>query len=100
VLVKGPAAEIGLIGRVGLKNEDYDQSAVVTGSVGNSPLPLAAFAAGPVIGGAVLLFTQVFKQPLKGLVRGYYRITGSWDNPVVERIKGADAAAATAEAPK
>jgi uncharacterized protein YhdP len=53
-----------------------------------------------VIGGAVLLFTQVFKQPLKGLVRGYYRITGTWDNPVVERIKGADAAAATAEAPK
>ena len=100
VLVKGPAAEIGLIGRVGLKNKDYDQTAVVTGSVGNSPLPLAAFAAGPVIGGAVLLFTQVFKQPLKGLVRGYYRITGTWDNPVVERIKGADAAAATAEAPK
>ena len=100
VLVRGPAAEIGLIGRVGLKTKDYDQTAVVTGSVGSSPLPLAAFAAGPVIGGAVLLFTQVFKQPLKGLVRGYYRITGSWDNPTVERIKGADAAAATAEAPK
>ncbi len=51
-------------------------------------------------GAAVLLFTQVFKQPLKGLARGYYRITGSWDNPTVERIKSADAAAATAEAPK
>ena len=100
LLVKGPAAEIGLIGRVGLKNKDYDQTAVVTGNVGSSPLPLAAFAAGPVIGGAVLLFTQVFKQPLKGLVRGYYRITGSWENPTVERIKSADAAAAAAEAPK
>jgi uncharacterized protein YhdP len=99
VLVKGPAAEIGLIGRVGLKNRDYDQTAVVTGSVGNS-LPLAALAGGPVVGAAVLLFTQVFKQPLKGLARGYYRITGSWDNPIVERIKSADAAAATAEAPK
>jgi len=99
VLVKGPAAEIGLIGRVGLKNKDYDQTAVVTGSVGNS-LPLAALAGGPVVAGAVLLFTQVFKQPLKGLARGYYRITGSWDNPVVERIKSAGAAAATAEAPK
>ena len=33
LLVKGPAAEIGLIGRVGLKNKDYDQTAVVTGSV-------------------------------------------------------------------
>jgi uncharacterized protein (TIGR02099 family) len=97
VLVKGPAAEIGLIGRVGLKNRDYDQTAVVTGNV-SSPLPLAAFAAGPVIGGAVLLFTQVFKQPLRGLARGYYRITGSWDNPTVERIKSAEAAAT--EAPK
>ena len=99
VLVKGPAAEIGLIGRVGLKNKDYDQTAVVTGNVSSS-LPLAAFAAGPVIGGAVLIFTQVFKQPLKGLARGYYRITGNWDNPIVERIKSADAAAATPEAPK
>ena len=97
VLVKGPAAEIGLIGRVGLKNKDYDQTAVVTGNVGSS-LPLAAFAGGPVIGAAVLVFTQVFKQPLKGLARGYYRITGSWDNPIVERIKSADASA-TAEAP-
>ena len=100
VLVKGPAAEIGLIGRVGLKNKDYDQTAVVTGSVGSSPLPLAGFVGGPVVGAAVLVFTQVFKQPLKGLARGYYRITGSWDNPTVERIKGAGAAAATAEAPK
>jgi uncharacterized protein (TIGR02099 family) len=99
VLVKGPAAEIGVIGRIGLKNHDYDQTAVVTGNVSNT-LPLAAFAAGPVVGGVVLLFTQVFKQPLKGLVRGYYRITGSWDNPVVDRIKSGDAPAATAEMPK
>jgi len=100
VLVKGPAAEIGLIGRVGLKNRDYDQTVVVTGNLGSSPLPLAGFVGGPVVGAAVLLFTQVFKQPLKGLARGYYRITGNWDNPVVERIKSAEAAAATAEAPK
>jgi uncharacterized protein (TIGR02099 family) len=100
VLIKGPAAEIGLIGRIGLKNKDYDQTAEVTGNVSNT-LPLAAFAAGPVIGGAVLIFSQVFKQPLKGLARAYYRITGGWDNPTIERIKGGDAAAAaTAEAPK
>ena len=102
VLLKGPAAEIGLIGRVGLKNKDYDQTAVVTGSFGNSlSIPVAsALVCGPLCGAAVLVFTQVFKQPLRGLARGYYRITGSWDNPTVERIKSADAAAATAEAPK
>ena len=102
VLLKGPAAEIGLIGRVGLKNKDYDQTAVITTSVGSSlSIPVAStLVCGPVCGAAALLFTQVFKQPLKGLARGYYRITGSWDNPTVERIKSADAAAATAEVPK
>jgi len=102
VLIKGPAAEIGMIGRIGLKARDYDQTAVVTGSVGNS-LPIAgiagAFAAGPVVGGVVLLFTQVFKQPLKGLARAYYHIGGTWENPSIERISGG-ANAATAGAPK
>ena len=97
VLLKGPAAEIGLIGRIGLKNKDYDQTAVVTGSFGNS-LPLAgALAGGPVVGAAVLLFTQVFKGPLRGLARGYYHITGSWNNPTVERINSAAGASAIAE---
>ena len=99
LLLKGPAAEIGLIGTVDLKNKNYDQTAVVTGNY-TSSLPVAALVGGPVVAGAVLLFTQVFKQPLKGLARGYYRITGPWDSPNVERIKSADAAAATAEAPK
>jgi len=51
----------------GLKNKDYDQTAVVTGNVGNSlsilwPAPWSAVR----WWAAVLLFTQVFKQPLKG----------------------------------
>jgi len=103
VLMKGPAAEIGIIGRVGLKAHDYDQTAVVTGNLGNT-LPIAgiagAFAAGPVGVGAVLLFSQVFKQPLKGLARAYYRITGSWDNPIIDRISKGASAAASAEAGK
>jgi len=39
VLVKGRRPRSVLIGRVGLKNKDYDQTAVVTGNVSNS-LPL------------------------------------------------------------
>jgi hypothetical protein len=61
-------------------------------------LPVAALVGGPVVAGAVLVFTQVFKQPLKGLARGYYRITGPWDSPNVERIKSAEAGAAQAGA--
>ena len=97
VLLKGPAAQIGVVGRIGLKAQDYDQIAVVTNRVG-STLPLAgALAGGPVVGAAVLLFTEVFKQPIQGLERGYYRISGSWDNPKVQRIDHAAAAAAIAQ---
>jgi uncharacterized protein (TIGR02099 family) len=94
LLLRGPAAEIGIAGRTGLGAKDYDQTAVVTGHLGAS-LPVAgALAGGPVIGAAVLLFSQVFKEPLKGITRGYYRITGPWDDPVVERV---DAAGVKAE---
>ena len=99
VLLRGPAAEIGIAGRVGLAARDYDQTAVVTGNLGAS-LPVAGvLAGGPAVGAALLLFSQVFKEPLKGMTRGYYRITGPWDNPVIERVdaaQGKDAAATAA----
>lgn len=91
LLLSGPAVEIGIAGRTGLGTRDYDQTAVVTGDLGVS-LPVAgALAAGPAVGAAILLFSQVFKEPLKGITRGYYRITGPWDNPVVERVDAAEA---------
>ena len=62
------------------------QTAVVTGQLGASLGVAGALAGGPVVGAALLLFSQVFKEPLKGVTRGYYRITGSWDDPQVRRI--------------
>ena len=96
LLLRGPAAEIGIAGRTGFGARDYDQTAVVTGNLGAS-LPVAgALAGGPAVGAALLLFSQVFKEPLKGMTRGYYRITGPWDNPTVERVDASDAKDATA----
>jgi uncharacterized protein YhdP len=86
LLLSGPAAEIGIAGRTGLGTRDYDQTAVVTSDIG-ATLPVAGvLAGGPVVGAAMLLFSQVFKEPLKGITRGYYRITGNWDEPQVERV--------------
>ncbi len=97
MLLEGPALEIGLIGRVGLAARDLDQTAAVAGKMGVT-LPLAStLAAGPVVGAAVLVFSQLFKQPLKGLVRGYYHISGSWDNPQVVRLRGEAASEAQRE---
>jgi uncharacterized protein (TIGR02099 family) len=98
LLLRGPAAEIGIAGRTGFAARDYDQTAVVTGNLGAS-LPVAgALAGGPAVGAALLLFSQVFKEPLKGMTRGYYRITGPWENPNVERVGASDAKDATARA--
>ncbi|HLS81071.1 MAG TPA: AsmA-like C-terminal region-containing protein, partial [Steroidobacter sp.] len=100
LLLTGPAAEIGIAGRTGLATRDYDQTAVVTGALGAS-LPVAgALAGGPAVGAALLLFSQVFKEPLKGITRGYYRITGPWEDPTVERIDASAAAGQDAQAPE
>jgi uncharacterized protein (TIGR02099 family) len=91
LLLRGPAAEIGIAGRTGLATQDYDQTAVVTGNLGASIPVAGALAGGPAVGAALLLFSQVFKEPLKGIARGYYRIKGTWDEPVVERVDAAEA---------
>ncbi len=84
--LRGSAAEIGIAGRTSLRDRTYDQTAIVTGQLGASLGVAGALAGGPVVGAALLLFSQVFKEPLKGATRGYYRITGSWDDPQVKRI--------------
>jgi uncharacterized protein (TIGR02099 family) len=84
--LRGSAAEIGLAGHTNLRDRTYDQTAVVTGQLGASLGVAGALAGGPVVGAALLLFSQVFKEPLKGVTRGYYRITGSWEDPQVRRI--------------
>jgi uncharacterized protein (TIGR02099 family) len=91
LLLRGPAAEIGIAGRTGLGAQDFDQTAVVTGNLGASIPVAGALAGGPAVGAALLLFSQVFKEPLKGIARGYYRISGTWDEPIVERVDAAEA---------
>jgi len=86
LLLKGPAVDIGIVGRTGLAKEDYDQTLVVSGNP-SGPLTVAgALAAGPVVGAGVLVFSQLFKGQLQGLTRVYYHVSGSWSNPVVQRI--------------
>ncbi len=86
LVLEGPAAQVGIAGRTGLAARDYDQSAVVYGNFG-SALPVAgAIAGGPVGGAAMLIFSELFKRPLQNLARVNYRITGSWDDPAIERV--------------
>jgi uncharacterized protein YhdP len=83
--VTGPVAEIGLIGRTGLRDRDYRQQAVVTAEPGNV-LPTVGLLGGPAVAAALLIFTRIFKEPLKGIGRASYCLSGSWNEPTVERL--------------
>ena len=86
LLLKGATVDIGVVGRTGLAAQDYEQTVVVSGSP-SGPITMAgALAGGPVGAAGALLFSQVFKGQLQGLARIYYRVTGPWSNPTVERI--------------
>jgi uncharacterized protein YhdP len=86
LLLEGPAVDIGVIGRTGLVAQDYDQTVAVSGNPSGPITVAGALAAGPVGAAGALLFSQLFKGQLQGLARVYYRVTGPWSSPKVERI--------------
>jgi len=85
LLLTGPVADIGVVGRTGLKDQTYQQQAVVTAEPGKV-LPTMGFLAGPGVGAALLIFTQIFKESLKGIGRASYCMSGTWDEPSIERL--------------
>jgi uncharacterized protein YhdP len=84
--VTGPVAEIGMAGRIGLRDRDYRQQAVITAEPGKMLPTVGGLIGGPGVGAALLIFTRIFKEPLKGIGRASYCVTGSWEQPVVERL--------------
>jgi uncharacterized protein (TIGR02099 family) len=86
LLLKGPAVDIGVVGRTGLVAQDYDQTVAVSGNPSGPITVAGALAGGPVGAAGALLVSQLFKGQLQGLARVYYRVTGPWSDPRVERI--------------
>jgi uncharacterized protein (TIGR02099 family) len=109
--VTGPVAEVGVIGRTGLRDRDYRQQAIVTAEPGKVLPTVGALLGGPPVAAALLIFTRIFKKPLRGIGSASYCVTGSWQEPKVERLTDEQAeggglcaelppnAAATAAAP-
>jgi uncharacterized protein YhdP len=84
--LSGPVAEVGIIGRTGLRDRDYRQQAVVTAEPGKILPTVGALLGGPQVAAALLIFTRIFKKPLGGIGRASYCVTGSWSEPTVERL--------------
>lgn len=82
--LKGPAADVGIVGETGLVAKDYRQAAVVSANVGNTLPVVGAVVAGPQVAAALLIFSQIFKKPLQEMGQIYYGIDGSWSDPVID----------------
>jgi uncharacterized protein (TIGR02099 family) len=84
--IKGPSGDILITGRTGLKDRDLYQEVSVTPRF-DATLPVAAgLAGGPITGLAVLVAQQVMKKEVDEFNRIRYEVTGSWDDPRVERL--------------
>jgi uncharacterized protein YhdP len=84
--IEAPAALIESQGRVGLKDQDYDQQITVTPQWGGA-LPIAgAIVGGPVAGAAVFVAERLLQKGIEQATRYQYRLTGSWDDPVLKPL--------------
>jgi len=87
--LKGPAADIGIVGEADLANRTYDQTAIVSANVGATLPIVGAFVAGPQVAAVLLIFSQIFKKPLQEIGQVYYGIAGSWDEPTIDATNSA-----------
>ncbi|WP_426687287.1 YhdP family protein [Rhodanobacter ginsengiterrae] len=87
LLIAGPAANISVTGRTGLRAKDYDQQMQVVPHVGNS-LPLVGAVVGGPIGAAAGFAVQgLLGKGLNKAASARYRVTGSWDDPVMTLVE-------------
>ena len=84
LLMRGPAANMAVVGRTGLVTRDYDQTAVIGADFGGTFPVAGAVVAGPAVGAALFLLAEIFNNPFSAQIT--YRLTGSWDDPVVARV--------------
>jgi uncharacterized protein YhdP len=84
---RGPAADIDIHGRTGLRKRDYDQQVYVVPHVGNSLPVVGAVVAGPVGAAAGFAVQGLLGKGLNKAASARYHVTGSWEKPVFTLVE-------------
>jgi uncharacterized protein (TIGR02099 family) len=87
LVIEGSSANISITGRTGLRARDYDQEMIVVPHVGNSLPLVGAVVAGPIGAAAGFAVQGLLGKGLNQAASARYRITGSWDDPVITLIE-------------
>jgi len=82
VEIEGPAADIHVRGRTGLRTHDYDQIVDANPHTGGALAVVGAVVGGPIGAAAGLAISK----GLNSAAHARYSITGSWTHPVITTI--------------
>lgn len=83
MLIDGPIGKVGINGRIGLNEKDYDFNLSITPYV-TSSIPIAATllsAGNPLVGAAAFAVSSLIGSQVSKVVTYYYVVTGPWNNP-------------------
>jgi uncharacterized protein YhdP len=96
LLLNGPAARVAIGGEVNLERETQRltvkvmPSLATSVSAGAGAAAILLAAANPLVGAAIgagtLLAQKMMKDPIEQIFSYEYRVSGSWTDPVVERV--------------
>jgi uncharacterized protein YhdP len=86
-VMDGPSVRIKISGRTGLLDRDYDQTMIVVPKIRQTLPVIGSLAAGNAVGWALLLLQKLFKKQIDRSVEIEYRVTGTWDEPVLDLVK-------------
>ncbi|MEN8129494.1 MAG: YhdP family protein [Pseudomonadota bacterium] len=89
MVVQGPSADIAIEGRIGLVSHDYDQKVTVTAKVSSGATVAGVILGGVGVGAAIFVADRIITSlgiGLDNVTRLQYKVTGAWDEPVVELL--------------
>ncbi|MDD5179769.1 MAG: YhdP family protein [Gallionellaceae bacterium] len=84
--IDGSSAKVTMSGQVNLDRETQNLRVRILPTVGNSVSLLGAFAGGPAVGIGAFIVNKLLREPLDKLVSFEYNVTGTWDNPSVDKV--------------
>lgn len=86
LVINGPGANIIIAGRTALVDRKYNLRVTVIPPLGGNASLVGFALGGPAAGVLIWLGDKVLKHPLGKLIHYEYKVTGSWDEPVVESL--------------
>lgn len=84
--LNGPVARIAILGRIGLRDKDYDLNMSVTPYVTSSIPVVATIAGGPVAGVAAWVVDKVVSGAVSKVTTYHYKVEGTWERPIWRQI--------------